>query len=221
MAAPKVTFTYFNLHGRGETIRFILRMGKVAHEEKRLTFPEWPAVKPTTKYGQLPMLTWDGMELAQSGTITRFLAKKTGLAGDTEEDYLKADMINEHVQDCINRIIKMRWAPDAESCQKMADEFFEKFLPNWLNGLEKSLKEEGNDWYSANKLTFADLAVQHVLFWLSWPEEKAFKDVSGHDERFNVLDKYPLVKANYERVRNLPDMQEYLKNRPASTPPGL
>ncbi len=33
--------------------------------------PEWMALKPTTPLGQLPVLYWDGLEIPQSGTITR------------------------------------------------------------------------------------------------------------------------------------------------------
>ncbi len=40
-------------------------------KDQRVTFPEWAALKPTTPLGQLPVLYWDGLEIPQSGTITR------------------------------------------------------------------------------------------------------------------------------------------------------
>ena len=51
---------------------------KVKYEETRVTFADWGELKPTTTFGQLPMLTWDGLELAQSGTIVRYLLKSLG-----------------------------------------------------------------------------------------------------------------------------------------------
>jgi hypothetical protein len=36
-----------------------------------------------------------------------------------------------------------------------------------------------------------------------------------------LQDNYPLVKANYEKVKELPAIKAYLDNRPASEPPGL
>jgi hypothetical protein len=44
---------------------------QIDYEDQRVTFPEWTALKPTTPLGQLPILYWDGLEIPQSGTITR------------------------------------------------------------------------------------------------------------------------------------------------------
>ncbi len=44
---------------------------QIDYEDQRVTFPEWTALKTTTPLGQLPVLYWDGLEIPQSGTITR------------------------------------------------------------------------------------------------------------------------------------------------------
>ena len=49
------------------------------------------------KFGQVPKLEIDGKTLYQSIAITRFLARKYGLAGKTEFEEAQADMI----VDCI------------------------------------------------------------------------------------------------------------------------
>jgi hypothetical protein len=36
-----------------------------------------------------------------------------------------------------------------------------------------------------------------------------------------LQDNYPLVKANFEKVKQLPAIKAYLENRPESQPPGL
>ena len=36
-------------------------------------------------------------------------------------------------------------------------------------------------------MTFGDLAVHHVVFWLLWDKEAAFQGVTGTDARFNML----------------------------------
>jgi len=214
--APVVKLTYFNLHGKGEHIRFILLAGKVAFEDNRIEFADWGALKPTTVLGQLPILNWDGLELVQSNAIARFIAKKVGLAGSTEEDFVHADMILEHCVDYLNAMIKMRFEKDAAAKQTLAETFLTKTLPNWLAGAEKMLKARGGKWYAGNQLTFGDLAVQHVLFWLTWADEKGFVDVTGCDARFTILDGYPLVKANYEMVGQIPEIKNYIETRPES-----
>ncbi len=40
-------------------------------KDQRVMFPEWTALKPTTPLGQLPVFYCDGLEIPQSGTITR------------------------------------------------------------------------------------------------------------------------------------------------------
>ena len=37
------------------------------------------------------------------------------------------------------------------------------------------------------QLTFGDLAVQHVLYFVAWKDERAFKDVTGCEARFTLL----------------------------------
>jgi len=195
--APKVKLTYFPLFGKGETIKLCLAAGKCPEQ----------------------LFNWDDLELYQSNTIVRFIAKKTGLAGKTEEDFFLADMVLEHTVDFLRELLKVRFT-EPEAKQKVLDKFMSSFLPGWLTGTELLLKERGGKWFAADQLTFADLAVQHVLFFLTWKNDRAFKDVTGCDGRFTILDKYPLTKANYEMVSQLPEIKKYLDSRPDS-PSGL
>jgi len=217
--APRVKLTYFPLYGRGETMKMCLAYGKVDYEMRDVSFQEWATVKPTMKFGQMPVLNWDELEIYQSNTIVRFIAKKVGLVGKTQEDFFMADMVLEHTGDFFNYLPKLRFPESAAAQQATVDKFM-KFLPGWLRGAETLLEERGGAFYAANQLTFADLAMQHVLFFLQWKEDKGFKDMVGCDERFTILDKYPLVKANYIMVQNLPEIKKYLSNR-RSSPMGL
>jgi len=219
--APVVKLTYFNVHGKGELIRFLLHAGKVEFEDCRVGFTEWGELKPTTLLGQLPILNWDNVELVQSNAIARFVAKKVGLAGNTEEEFVYADMMLEHTVDFIKEIIKVRFDKDAAAKQSKAEEFLTKFVPNWLSGAEKMLKARGGKYYSGNQLSFGDLAAAHVLYWLGWDQEKAFTDVTGCESRFKILDGYPLVKANFEMVKSVPEIKAYMESRPVASPPAF
>jgi len=216
----KPKLTYFPAYGKGETIKLCLAAGKVDYEMRNVTLDEWATLKPTMKFGQIPVFNWDDLELYQSNTIVRFIAKKTGLAGAKEEDFFLADMVLEHTVDFLKELLKVRFCSEPEAKQKAAEKFMNSFLPGWLAGTELLLKERGGIWFAADQLTFADLAVQHVLFFLTWKDDRAFKDVTGCDGRFTILDKYPLTKANYEMVGRLPEVKKYLDSRPDS-PSGL
>ena len=39
--------TYFNFRGRAEIIRYILAQAEVEYEDLRISFEEWPALKPS------------------------------------------------------------------------------------------------------------------------------------------------------------------------------
>jgi len=71
---------YFGIPGRGEAVRLALAVGGVRFEDRRVPFPGWGRVKPTTPWGTLPVLELaDGSRLAQSRSILRFVGKRTGL----------------------------------------------------------------------------------------------------------------------------------------------
>jgi glutathione S-transferase len=50
-------------------------------------------------FGQVPVLDVDGQILAQSNTISRYLARKHGLAGKDEWEQAQADMYADNIND--------------------------------------------------------------------------------------------------------------------------
>ena len=77
------TFYYFNLYVRGEGVRMLLNHAGVPFEDKRVEFPDWPALKPTMPGNQLPALQLkDGRLLGQSKAILRFVGMKHGYYPD-------------------------------------------------------------------------------------------------------------------------------------------
>merc|ERR1712156_1334325 len=75
-------------------------MGNIDYEDFRVGFSDWPGdIKATTPFGQMPVLYWDGEELAQSMAIARFVARKVGLAGNSDLEFCQADMIACHYED--------------------------------------------------------------------------------------------------------------------------
>merc|ERR1711992_205043 len=92
--APKVEVLYFDTYGRVEIIRTILNYGGIEFEDKRFQVEEWAATKPTTKFGFVPQVTWDGKVMAQSNTITRFVAREVGIAGKNNMEKFKGKLDN-------------------------------------------------------------------------------------------------------------------------------
>ena len=56
--APKsLTLTYFDIAAApGEKVRLALKLAGVPFTDNRIKFPDWGALKPKTKYGQMPFV---------------------------------------------------------------------------------------------------------------------------------------------------------------------
>merc|ERR1712109_353728 len=141
------------------------------------------------------------LALCQSSTgmaIVRFVARKVGMAGNTDMEFFKADMVACHFEDIFTKLPGLRFAKTQEDRVTKAKEMMEDFLPKWLAPLETLLKKRGGEWYSGSGPTFADLAMMVALDFMHAPEEMAFKDMDNLKERRALLDKFPLVKGNYQ-----------------------
>ena len=209
-----VKLSYFDLEGRGELIRLLLHAGNIDFEDFRFGFADWPKKKPTTPFGSVPLLFWDGEEMAQTMAIVRFVARKVGMAGKTDMEFFKADMVACHFEDIFSPLTEMRFAKTQEDRVTKAKAFMEEFLPKWLAPLETLLKKRGGEWYSGSGPTYADLAMMVALDFLHAPEEMSFKDIDNLAERKKILESFPLVKANYQRTSALPCVVSWKKKKP-------
>ena len=78
-AAPALRLQYFNIEGPAEKIRLTLSIAKIPFRDDRVAFEDWPSVKPTTPYGQLPVMYVDDEAMAQSDAILRYCGRLAGL----------------------------------------------------------------------------------------------------------------------------------------------
>jgi len=212
---PMVKLVYFDLEGRGEVIRILLNIGNIDFEDFRIGFGDWPKHKPSTPFGSVPLLFWDGEEIAQLMAVTKFVARKVGMAGKSDLEFAQADMVLCHADDLWPKYGKLRFAKDKEQHKKDAKEFLDEFLPKFLTPLENILKKRGGEWYAGSSPTFADLVMMVHLDFLHAPEEKAYEGVDNLSERRKILDAFPLVKANYKRTCALPAVAAWKKKKPA------
>ena len=94
-----VKFVYFDAEAKGEVARLLLAAGNIDYEDFRISFADWPKHKADTPFGQIPLLYWDGEELAQSWAISKYIARKVGWVGKTNLEFAQADMVACHTED--------------------------------------------------------------------------------------------------------------------------
>ena len=71
--------TYFNGRGLAEFARYVFAAAGEEYEDNRFDAEEWKDIKPTTPFGQVPLLEVideDHVDqISQSNTIARFITK--------------------------------------------------------------------------------------------------------------------------------------------------
>merc|ERR1711874_511375 len=200
MGDKKIKLTYFDLRARGEPCRLLLAYGGIKYEDERIAPPwdptsTWASLKPTTPFGQLPVLNWDGVEICQSMAAARFIAREVGLAGNNSLEQAQVDEVVDVIQDLINAWVKLYFAKDEEGLKKFAD----VTLQTALTQLEKKLTARGGQYFVGNNLTWADL---HVFMYATDAVDKA------------VLAKFPKLANLTERVGNVPNIKAWVESRP-------
>merc|ERR1739838_498438 len=188
-----IKLTYFNLKGRAELARLILAQAEVEYEDCRIEKEDWPELKKSLPLGQLPVVEVEGTTIGQSMTITRYLAKRFGLAGKTDVDAAEADQAVDALNDLMNSVIPVMREQDEEKKTET--------MPNWLKMMETLLTSKGGIHFAGNQLTWADIAIYHTL--------------DMFQGRFSIdFEDCPKLKKLIETVKNLPNIQKWEAARP-------
>jgi glutathione S-transferase len=194
---------YFNLRGRAEISRLIFAAAGQKYEDVRFEREQWPSLKPQMPLGQAPVLEFDGVQLPQSMSIARFLAKQFQLAGKDNFEQAKVDAVVDTINDLLTALTPAHREQDETKKQELFKNFFAEELPKHLQNLDVLGKLYGNGgpYFVGNHLTWADLLF-HVLL----------ETLVGLDG--NCLNHHPWLKQNRAEVEKQPRIAEYLKNRP-------
>ena len=182
--------TYFNLNiggARGFVARVCFRKVQGSNfNDERIDFSAWPALKPSTPLGQLPILELDGEVFTQSIPISKYAATLAGLYPTDPLLALRADAIVATVDDIWN---KLGSTPKEE---KARIAYAEEIAPKFLHFFAKNL---GTDKFFCGQAepTFADLWLyQYVKF-----AQSGFFDFVPKDF---VLRHAPTIQAHHDAV---------------------
>uniref|UniRef100_A0A1I7TS12 glutathione transferase n=1 Tax=Caenorhabditis tropicalis TaxID=1561998 RepID=A0A1I7TS12_9PELO len=195
---------YFPLKGRAEISRQIFAYAGQDYEEQVVTFEQWPALKNSTPFGQIPVLEVDGKPIAQSYAIARFLAKRFGIAGQNSIEEAEVNAIADQFHDYLNEVVPYMsvvagFKPgDANQLRN------DVFLPNFKKHFtlfEKILAKNPSGFFVGNSLTWVDLLIsQHI------------QDILEKDS--GVVEEFKHVLAHREKVQNLDKIKQWIEKRP-------
>jgi len=158
---------YWSIRGLAEPIRYLLHYTGTEYEDQcydmgpdRATmFQSWFSVKETLglKLANLPYYIDGDFKLTESGAITGLIARRHGLAGSCEEDFIKIAVAHGVAVDVLVDFFKLCYDPEFKN--KL--EAFVAEVPPKIERLSK-LIEEG-DYILGNKISHEDFFLFELI----------------------------------------------------------
>jgi len=204
--------TYFDVKGLAEASRLIFAEAGIKFEDVRIKNADFPAWKKEHEaklpFGQVPILEIDGVTIAQSQSIYRFLARRYGLYGKTDVEGAHADMVVDAIKDIGNSVRafklpffdkrsdedKKNGVPPALSEDDKEALFKQKEPSRTIANLNKFL---GTKEFFAGTFTYSDI-VSFVFWEMLYPEFSKqmdqFKHLKEHHKR--VSERKPHLHAH-------------------------
>ncbi|CAH8651317.1 unnamed protein product [Schistosoma intercalatum] len=210
MTGDHIKVIYFNGRGRAESIRMTLVAAGVNYEDERISFQDWPKIKPTIPGGRLPAVKITDNHghvkwMVESLAIARYMAKKHHMMGGTEEEYYNVEKLIGEAEDLEHEYYKTLMKPEEEK-QKIIKEILNGKVPVLLDIICESLKASTGKLAVGDKVTLADLVLIAVI-----------DHVTDLDKEF-LTGKYPEIHKHRENLlASSPRLAKYLSDR-AATP---
>ena len=152
----KYTLHYFVLNGRGDCCRALLAHSNVEYEDKRFTFEQWPALKPTMPAGVVPCLEMpDGTKLGQTTAVLRMLGKMHGYYPGDPVLAAQADALIDTYSEFFGKFTAP-FSLKGDEQQQAMKEILETHLPKLMALLEPNLD---GTWLVGDKISTADFHI--------------------------------------------------------------
>jgi len=221
VASDKPRLLYFNIPGKGESIRLAFHYGKILFEDYRFhDRSEFTKMKESgeLQFGQVPALVVKGRTLIQSAAIMRYVGRQAGLYPENPIVAAKVDAIMDQEADSMMgmRVTKYKerfgfgeWILTSENVEKLQATINAEVLPRHLSQLQTILKNGGTGWLAGTEgPTIAD------FFWVPTLQQLE-KGVWNGDK--HLMDSYGDLTDLVQRFLALPAIAEYYREEERSS----
>ncbi|XP_061700774.1 glutathione S-transferase Mu 3-like [Syngnathoides biaculeatus] len=162
----KLKLAYWDIRGLAQPIRLLLEYTETPYEEKFFSCGEapdydkscWFDVKPHLgmDFPNLPYLEDGDRKIVQSNAIMRYIARKHNLCGQSEDEKVRVDILENQAMDFRNGFVRLCYTD------------FDKLKPGYLQALPDVLKQfskflGGRKWFAGEKITFVDFIMYELL----------------------------------------------------------
>jgi glutathione S-transferase len=166
MTKPKLT--YFDAPvSRGEECRLALHVAGVEFEDVRVKRDEWPALKPKTPFGSMPILEIAGhAPLAQSNAILVLIGRQHDLHPKDPFEAARHEEIMCHVEDLRANVSPTLRLTDEAEKKKAREALAANYLPEWAQRAEKHILGDG-PFFGGAKLNVVDIKLHMAVRWFA------------------------------------------------------
>ncbi|XP_012887296.1 PREDICTED: glutathione S-transferase Mu 2-like [Dipodomys ordii] len=162
-----MTLGYWDIRGLAHAIRLLLEYTDTSYEEKKYSMGDAPdydrsqwlseKFKLGLDFPNLPYLIDGAHKITQSNAILRYIARKHNLCGETEEEKIRVDILENQAWDTRIQLGTICYSPD-----------FEKLKPEYLEGIPDKMKLFSQflgkrPWFAGDKITFVDFLAYDIL----------------------------------------------------------
>ncbi|XP_054163617.1 glutathione S-transferase-like [Oppia nitens] len=199
------TLGYWNIRGLGQPIRLLLAYTDTKYVDKRYNCgpaPDFDAsewlndkYKLGLNFPNLPYYIDGDIKITQSLAINRYIARKTKLEGQTDEERLRVSLAEQQLVDMNEDFSHIAYDPNFETLK--VD--YLKNLPNTLKLFNDFL--DNRPFLAGESVTYVDFIGYELLDKLN-----AFAP--------EMVSKVNNLKKYIERVESLPQIANYLKSSP-------
>ncbi|MEZ4389504.1 MAG: glutathione S-transferase family protein [Polyangiales bacterium] len=139
MTRPRLT--YFDMPvSRGEECRLAFAIAGVDFEDHRIAREEWPAMKPTTPFGALPVLEVPGHPpIAQSNAILTYIGRRYGVHPTDLVEAARHEAVMTHVEDLRAVVAHTGRGVDEATKQRVREQHAETTIPTWAGYVEAQI----------------------------------------------------------------------------------
>ena len=223
MAALNSEFSliYFPLLAKGFGVALVAEFSGLPYDgPKTLNWTsktDWKALKPTTTFGQLPLLrTKDGIQISQTTAIVNWIAKKAGerLLGANEQDWIISQMLIAEGEDLYVKMqqhqptiyVALGRTDKFKGNMEQHNKFWSEWVVNHFQFLERMLKEKNINFtstgYTAGELMlFAYIHQMHLVMpddmFVKTPKLRKFYE---HMAKHSLVEKVLSGNSNFGKL---------------------
>lgn len=199
MNKPKLT--YFDAPvSRGEECRLALVLAGVDFEDDRVKSADWPARKPNTPFGSMPVFSVPGHPpLAQTNAILVLIGRRHGL--HPKDDFVAAqhEAVMAYVEDLRASIRPSMVEKDPDKKRGLREQLAAEVLPLWASHVERLIGD--GPFFAGEAPSVVDVKLYVLTKWLR-------SGVLDHIPA-TIFDAYPKLIRIHDAVRDDPRVKAW------------